>query len=74
MEEYFMKDPRITLLAKNLINYSVNLKKGEKVLIENFGIQTELVTALVQEAYAAGGFPFVSLKRPSSRPCSPYGC
>lgn len=57
-----MKDPRITLLAKNLINYSVNLKKGEKVLIENFGIQTELVTALVQEAYAAGGFPFVSLK------------
>lgn len=62
MEEYFMKDPRITLLAKNLINYSVNLKKGEKVLIENFGIQTELVTALVQEAYAAGGFPFVSLK------------
>ena len=62
MEEYFMKDPRITLLAKNLINYSVNLQKGEKVLIENFGIQTELVTALVQEAYAAGGFPFVSLK------------
>lgn len=57
-----MKDPRITLLAKNLINYSVNLQKGEKVLIENFGIQTELVTALVQEAYAAGGFPFVSLK------------
>lgn len=62
MEEYLMKDPRITLLAKNLINYSVNLQKGEKVLIENFGIQTELVTALVQEAYAAGGFPFVSLK------------
>lgn len=62
MEEYIMKDPRITLLAKNLINYSVNLQKGEKVLIENFGIQTELVTALVQEAYAAGGFPFVSLK------------
>lgn len=62
MEEYFMKDPRISLLAKNLINYSVNLQKGEKVLIENFGIQTELVTALVQEAYAAGGFPFVSLK------------
>jgi aminopeptidase len=57
-----MKDPRIEKLAKNLINYSVRLQKGEKVLIENFGLQRELVTALVKEAYAAGGYPFVSLK------------
>lgn len=57
-----MKDPRIDTLAKNLINYSINLQKGEKVLIENFGLQKELVTALVREAYAAGGYPFVQLK------------
>lgn len=57
-----MKDQRIEKLAKNLINYSVRLKKGEKVLIENFGLQKELVTALVREAYAAGGYPFVLLK------------
>ncbi|KSU83623.1 MULTISPECIES: aminopeptidase [Fictibacillus] len=57
-----MRDPRIQQLAKNLITYSVNLQKGEKVLIENFGFQKELVNALVQEAYAAGGFPFVLLK------------
>ncbi|GIN86911.1 aminopeptidase [Heyndrickxia sporothermodurans] len=57
-----MKDPRIEQLAKNLINYSVQLQPGEKVLIENFGLQKELVTALVKEAYAAGGYPFVSLK------------
>ncbi|QFT90230.1 Aminopeptidase PepS [Bacillus sp. THAF10] len=57
-----MKDPRIQTLAKNLINYSVRLQKGEKVLIENFGLQRELVTALVEEAYKAGGYPFVSLK------------
>jgi aminopeptidase len=57
-----MKDPRIQQLAKNLINYSVKLQKGEKVLIENFGLQRELVTALVKEAYEAGGYPFVSLK------------
>jgi aminopeptidase len=57
-----MKDPRITLLAKNLINYSVKLQKGEKVLIENFGLQRELVNALVKEAYEAGGYPFVLLK------------
>ncbi|WP_460546590.1 aminopeptidase, partial [Glycomyces halotolerans] len=57
-----MKDPRIQTLAHNLINYSVRLQKGEKVLIENFDLQRELVTALVAEAYAAGGYPFVSLK------------
>ncbi|WP_273130678.1 aminopeptidase [Metabacillus sp. HB246100] len=57
-----MKDPRIAQLAKNLINYSIQLKPGEKVLIENFGLQKELVTELVKEAYLAGGYPFVSLK------------
>ncbi|MCU9614239.1 aminopeptidase [Caldibacillus lycopersici] len=57
-----MKDPRIEKLAKNLINYSIGLQKGEKILIENFGLQKELVTALVKESYAAGGYPFVSLK------------
>ncbi|WP_409251670.1 aminopeptidase [Bacillus sp. SCS-153A] len=57
-----MKDPRIEKLARNLIRYSVQLQKGEKVLIENFGLQRELVTALVKEAYEAGGYPFVSLK------------
>ena len=51
-----MKDPRIEKLAYNLINYSIRLQKGEKVLIENFGLQKELVTALVKEAYATGGF------------------
>ncbi len=57
-----MKDPRIAQLAKNLITYSINLQKGEKVLIENFGLQKELVTALVKEAYEAGGQPHVLLK------------
>ncbi|QQZ10580.1 aminopeptidase [Heyndrickxia vini] len=57
-----MKDPRVGQLAKNLINYSVQLQPGEKVLIENFGLQRELVVALVNEAYKAGGYPFVSLK------------
>lgn len=60
--ERTLRDPRIETLAKNLINYSVKLQKGEKVLIENFGLQRELVTALVEEAYKAGGYPFVLLK------------
>ncbi|MBR1968029.1 MAG: aminopeptidase [Clostridia bacterium] len=56
-----MQDERITKLAKNLINYSCALKKGEKVLIEAKGIDYMLVNALVKETYKAGGFPFVEI-------------
>ncbi len=57
-----MKDPRIVTLAKNLINYSCNLKKGEKVLIEAIGLETPLVTELIKQAYLAGAVPFVTIK------------
>lgn len=57
-----MKDPRIQTLAHNLVNYSCKVQPGHRVLIENTGIQEELVTALVQEVYQAGGQPFVWLK------------
>lgn len=57
-----MKDDRITTLAKNLINYSVNLKPGEKILIEVSGFETPLTKALIQEVYQAGGIPFVTIK------------
>ena len=60
-----MTDPRIKTLAHNLIHYSCNLQPGEKILIENTGIQTDLVRALVESAYEAGGIPFVWLKDPS---------
>lgn len=57
-----MLDPRISVLAKNLINYSCRLKTGEKVLIESIGLETPLVKELVKEAYLAGGIPFVTIK------------
>ncbi|MCX7921337.1 MAG: aminopeptidase [Clostridia bacterium] len=57
-----MKDPRIEQLAKNLINYSVELKPGEKILIDNFGNELPLTKALVKAAYEAGGIPFLSIK------------
>ncbi|HML49526.1 MAG TPA: aminopeptidase, partial [Clostridia bacterium] len=41
-----MKDPRLTQLAHNLIRYSCDLKPGERVLIENTGLQREFVAAL----------------------------
>ncbi len=54
-----MQDSRINKLAENLINYSVALKKGEKILIEAKGIDYMLVNALIKEVYKVGGYPFV---------------
>ena len=56
-----MTDPRIKKLAKLLVTYSVSLKKGEKVLIEAYGIDISLVNAIVEEVYAVGAYPFVEL-------------
>ncbi len=58
-----MKDPRYQELAHNLIHYSCSLQKGEKVLIEANGFEVPLTTALIDEAYKAGGVPFVTMKQ-----------
>lgn len=57
-----MKDPRLAELAHNLVNYSCEVKAGEKVLIELIGPELPFGQALVQAVYAAGGVPFVTLK------------
>ncbi|MDR3599847.1 MAG: aminopeptidase [Desulfosporosinus sp.] len=55
-----MKDPRIEKLANSLINYSIALQPGEKILIEVIGQDLPLAQALVRYAYQAGGLPFLS--------------
>lgn len=57
-----MTDPRNTKLASNLINYSCELKEGEKVLIEANGVETPLIKELIKEAYKVNAIPFVSIK------------
>lgn len=56
-----MTDQRITALAKNLVNYSVNLKEGEKILIEAKGVDYMLVNAIIKEVYKVKGLPFVEI-------------
>ncbi len=54
-------DQRNQLLASNLVNHSIEVKKGEKVLIECRGIDgLELANEVVKEVYKAGGYPFVN--------------
>jgi aminopeptidase len=57
-----MIDERVKILARNLINYSVHLQRGEKVLIEVIDGGQDLAKTLVAEAYLAGGMPFVTVK------------
>ncbi len=56
-----MKDLRIEKLADTLINYSLALKKDEKVLIEVIGLEIPLAQALVRHTYLAGGIPFLTI-------------
>jgi aminopeptidase len=57
-----LKDPRLEKMAHGLINYSVNLKPGEKILIEVFDSGTPLALAVVKEVYRAGGVPFIQIR------------
>jgi aminopeptidase len=60
-----LKDPRIEIMAKNLLHYSVDLQQGENVLIEIHDDGEELAAALIKEAYAMGANPFLSVKNRS---------
>ncbi|HUO07592.1 MAG TPA: aminopeptidase [Phycisphaerae bacterium] len=57
-----MLDPRYTKLAETLINYSCELKKGEKVLIEAIDVPHEFTNELVRVCAESGGQPLVMLK------------
>jgi aminopeptidase len=55
-------DQRINELAYQLIHYSVALQPGEKILIDLHDGADDFGTALVREAYAVGGIPFLNLE------------
>ncbi len=54
-------DQRAAELAKNIVGYSINVKEGEKVLINANGDCLPLVKLLIKEIYKAGGVPYVDL-------------
>ena len=60
-----MNDPRDIKLAQMLVNYSVRIQPGEKVLIDYTGEEcVSLVKRIVREVYAAAGVPFVKCDHP----------
>ncbi|MDR2163917.1 MAG: aminopeptidase [Clostridiales Family XIII bacterium] len=56
-------DDRIAKLAKNLVNYSCEVKKGEKALVSYEGDSAKpLARQIIKEVYAAGGLPFTEIR------------
>lgn len=56
-------DIRLRTLAENLVNYSVDLQPGEKVLIEVTGDSPKnLVREIVDSVYKREGLPFVQVR------------
>ena len=57
-----MKDLRIEKLANNLLNHSINLQKGEKILIEIIGVEAiPLGKELIKQAENIGALPFFNI-------------
>jgi len=57
-----MTDPRYSKLARLLITYSCNLKKGDHVLIDAIDIPDEFTVELMRAARAAGATPLVEVR------------
>ena len=58
-------DNRITTLAENLVNYSCQVKPGDKVYVHYTGDSTRpLAKEIVKKVYEAGGVPFVHFTDP----------
>lgn len=60
-----MKDSRIATLAKQVIEYSVSLKAGERILIEAWDGSEDFVNEFVKAAQKVGAYPYVSLQNMS---------
>ena len=56
-----MRDSRLQAFARQLIQYSCNVQPGERVQIEDRGIEPAFTTALIEEIYRAGGMPVINL-------------
>ncbi|MCL2817997.1 MAG: aminopeptidase [Clostridiales bacterium] len=57
-----MSEQRFAELARNIVDYSLDLQPGENLLIEVTGREEIFTKELVRAAYARGARPFLSLR------------
>jgi len=56
-----MHDSRLDSLAKQLVGYSINMKTGEKVLLDLYDVPDSIGIALIREVRRKKGVPFVRI-------------
>lgn len=57
-----MTDPRYTKLAKLLVNYSIRVQKGDRVLLDVTDVPDEMTVELMRAVRAAKGTPLVDVR------------
>ena len=57
-----MTDPRYTKLAKLLVEYSTQLQKGDRVLLDMMDVPDEFSVELMRAARAAGATPLIEVR------------
>ncbi len=58
-----MHDARIDALARQLVRYSVGLKKGQKLLIDLYDVPPSIGIALIRAVRKAKGMPFLRVQQ-----------
>ena len=57
-----MTDPRYTKLARLLVEYSLALKKGDRVLLDMIDVPDEFTVELMRAARKVGATPLVEVR------------
>ncbi len=57
-----MTDPRYTKLAKLLVTYSTELKKGDRILLDMIDVPDEFSIELMRAARAVGAIPLIETR------------
>lgn len=60
-----MLDPRIVILARNLLEHSVRLQEKDNLMIEVRGKGLPLAKELIKQAYEKGAYPYVEILDPT---------
>lgn len=70
-----MVDNRVVKLTNNIVNYSLELKPKENVLIEVFGYDKDFINAIIKEVFKVGAYPHLEIKNSMfERSKIKYGC
>ena len=57
-------DKRIIKLAKTLVDYSINVKKGENIMIDSGTLAQDLILEVYKKVIQKGAYPLTSIGLP----------